>query len=149
LREQIWSTVNTEDEGNDDVYCFLRWRAPRSTKRRYLPLIIPPTYLKRFGVMFRTIWGRCVDVLSTASEVYFIGYSLPEADWHSRFILRCGFVNQMKGVAIGGRRKRPTGKADVYVINPDRGAYERICGVVGWKCQWIRKPWQEWLDDVA
>jgi hypothetical protein len=83
------------------------------------------------------------NVLNTASEMYFIGYSLPEADWHSRFVPRSAFINQTKGLPIGGRRRRPTGKAKVYVVRPNTSADKRICAVVGDKCTRIKKPWSK------
>ena len=37
-----------------------------------------------------------MEALSTTSAVYFLGYSLPAADWHARYIFRCGFYNRQQ-----------------------------------------------------
>ncbi len=95
--------------------------------------------------MLRMVWKRCVETLSIASEVYFLGYSLPIADWHSRYILRCGFHNQEEGLPLNGKRAKPIGKSRVYVVNPDRVALQRIETVVGWKCEWIPMRISQWL----
>jgi hypothetical protein len=53
---------------------------PREIKskvgRRYTPLIVPPTYLKDFNrPVFRKLWNRCTEVLSTPRKLVFLGYS--------------------------------------------------------------------------
>lgn len=141
-KEKLWSG----GRDRDSIYCFLRWRAPRSQRRRYVPWIVPPTHLKDFGHgMLRRIWKRCVDALGVAKRIYFLGYSLPAPDWHSRYILRCGFYNQVEGVPLNGKRAKPTGKARVYVVNPSPDAFRRIEAVVGWECRWIPNRISEWL----
>lgn len=146
LRIRLW-----KGNGNGpSMYCFLRWREPRSKEgRRYIPWIVPPTHWKRFDhPMIQHIWKRCVDSLSTAKKIYFLGYSLPAADWHSRYIIRCGFHNQAEGVPVpNGRRAAPTGQAKVTVVNPDRGAFQRIETACGVNCRWIDKTLREWLND--
>ncbi len=140
LREILWT-----EKGNE-VYSFVRWREVRWTRRQYLPWIVPPTHLKDFNhPMLKRIWQRCVDVLSKAGRVYFLGYSLPPADWHSRYILRCGFHNQRKGLPLNGGREKATGRAKVWVINPDAGVFRRIESIVGWECTWVPKRISEWL----
>ena len=142
LRELLWKGKKKE------VYCFLRWREPRSTRRRYVPWIVPPTHLKDFRhLMLRRIWQRCVEVLSAASHVYFLGYSLPSSDWHSRYIFRCGFHNQEVGRPNDGGRYRPRGRARVSVVNPDPSAFRQIESAVGWKCDWVPKRIGRWLHD--
>src|SRR5579862_7746986 len=82
--------------------------------KRYTPLIIPPTFLKDFNrPIFRFLWRRCTDVLSTAKELRFLGYSLRSADLQAQFIFRCGFHNQIEGrLRDDGQGRLPaTGKA--------------------------------------
>lgn len=144
LKKRLWKGENRRDS----IYAFLRWRAPRSKSgRRYVPWIIPPTHWKDFKhPMMKQIWKRCVDRLSVAKQVYFLGYSLPEPDWHSRYVFRCGFHNQAEGVPSSkGPRGRPTGRAEVFVVNPDLLAFRRIEATVGWNCKWIPKTIAEWL----
>ena len=124
------------------VYAFREFRAPVSEyKRDYTPLIIPPVYLKKFdNPIFREIWRNCTSYLSTAKRVFFLGYSLPTADYHARFIMRCGFHNQIEGeLDKGNRRKDPTGPAEVIIVNPDSEASQRIKEMVNPanKCRWF------------
>lgn len=144
LRFRLWSASGAQPS----MYCFLRWRELRSKHgRRYIPWIVPPTHWKRFDhPMMKHIWKRCVDVLSTAHRVYFLGYSLPSADWHSRYIFRCGFHNQIEGLPLtGGTRAKRTGKAKVTVVNPDNSAVQRIETTCGVKARWIDSTIRTWL----
>jgi hypothetical protein len=132
---------------------------PREIKskvgRHYTPLIIPPTFLKDFNrPIFRQLWRRCTDILSTAKELIFLGYSLPPADLHAQFIFRCGFHSQLKGrlKEEGGiDRYNSTGPANVTIVNPDQDAARRIEAVAGpgILCNWVPKRIQDWLEDEA
>ncbi len=56
---------------------------------RQRPLIIPPTYQKVYSNAYLSqIWLRAEHILRTASHVVFIGYSLPEADIHIKYLLK-------------------------------------------------------------
>jgi hypothetical protein len=146
LRVRLWKRTAHEPS----IYCFLRWREPHSKEgRHYVPWIVPPTHWKRFdSPMMQHIWKRCVDSLSTARKIYFLGYSLPVADWHSRYIIRCGFHNQIDGLPIAkGDRATPTERAKVTVVNPDKSAFQRIESACGVKCRWIDKTLKEWLNE--
>ena len=108
-----------------------------------MPVIIPPIYNKDFSHdVFRDIWRNCVASLSSASKVVFLGYSLPDADLHARFILRCGFHNQVDGELLRGKRADPTGKSEVVIVNPDQHAASRIERGVGnhIRCDWHPMP---------
>lgn len=134
----------------NDVFAFRPLRAPISRKgRQYMPLIIPPVYAKQFeGPLFRKLWQETVRVLSTASEVRFLGFSLAEADFHARFVLRCGFYNQENGqLKPGGAREAPTGRSQVTVVDPSDEPHKRIRSVVGWECSSVKKTISEWVAD--
>ena len=127
------------------VYAFREFRAPVSTSDRdYTPLIVPPVYLKNFEKpVFKQLWQNCTRHLSTAKKIFFLGYSMPTADLHAQFIMQCGFHNQREGELLpDGRRKEPTGEAEVIIINPDREAAQRIEAIAGpcHKCRWISTP---------
>ena len=133
------------------VHAFLRPRGVKSKSgHRYNPLIIPPTYLKDFTpAIFQQLWQNCVDLLSTAREVVFLGYSLPTADLQAQFIFRCGFYNQVHGrLRADGTRHRATGPARVIIVNPEQEAAKRIEAVAGpdISCTWFPKRIQDWLD---
>lgn len=131
----------------DVVRAFKPFRAPQSDKREYMPLIVPPVFNKEFqGALFQTLWQEAVLVLSQASEVRFLGYSLPVADFHARFILRCGFHNQEHGALLeGGSRASPTGRAKVVIVDPNTAARERVENAVGWSCEQHEATVEEWV----
>ena len=145
-RSRIFRSSNDES-----VYAFQRFRAPVSrSSKTYTPLIVPPVYLKNFErPMFQRLWRKCTEVLSTSEKVVFLGYSMPATDLHAQFIMRCGFNNQVKGeLADRGRRKEPTGKAAVIVVNPDRTAANRVQRIVGRDnfVDWVSTPVGTWLE---
>jgi hypothetical protein len=133
----------------DRVYAFREFRAPKSEHgRTYTPFIIPPVVLKSFErKIFEMLWKNCVSVLSTAKQVVFLGYSMPPADLHAQFIIRCGFDNQIQGELTKRGRAGRTGPAKVFIVNPDGSAAQRIAKVVGAhsKCDWISRPAADWL----
>ena len=140
------------DDPKERIEAFLYPREIKSkVGRRYTPLVIPPTYLKDFHrPIFRQLWRRCTETLSTAKELIFLGYSLPPADLHAQFIFRCGFHNQIEGrLKEDGSRERhtPTGPSNVTIINPDQEAARRIEAVAGTRipCKWIPKRIKDWL----
>ena len=135
--------------GDSEVLAFRPLRAPKSNKgRRYMPLIVPPTYAKQFeGPLFRRLWQETVRALSTATEVRFLGYSLAEADFHARFVLRCGFYNQEHGeLTSSSTRKPPSGRAKVVVVDPSKSSQKRIRDTVGWECHSHTLKLKDWIS---
>jgi hypothetical protein len=99
--------------------------------------------------VLQLLWRRCVSALSRARNVTFLGYSLPEADLHARFILRCGFFNQREGeLSPAGRRLKATGEASVTIVNPDLTAARRIEGAIGPinQCEWHPTTAERWIE---
>jgi len=129
------------------VYALKPYRAPTSSRRNYMPLIVPPVLNKEFeGPLFQHLWQETVSMLSTASEVRFVGYSLPQADFHARFILRCGFHNQEHGeLDAKGRRRTATGRAMVTIVDSEPSVAPRIEDAVGWPCQYARGTVEDWV----
>lgn len=122
--------------GRHAVLAFKPYRAPISLKRTYMPMIVPPVFRKMLSrAPFQKLWRETVSALSTASHVTFLGYSLPNADFHARFIFRCGFHNQEFGeLLMDGSRSEPTGRAKITVVDPAPAGPERIRSAVGWSC---------------
>ena len=133
------------------------FRSPRPIRskvgKRYNPLLVPPTYLKDFKrPIFQRLWNNCTNVLSTPKTLIFLGYSLPSADLHAQFIFRCGFHNQFEGRLKPTRgRFKPTGPANVVIVNPDEGAATRIREVAGpgVDCEWICSTVEDWMAATA
>jgi len=152
LSELLWEPRDKSGEQFEQIYCFQRWGRPKSHHgRRYVPWIVPPTHLKRFEhPMLQCVWANCVEALSRASKIYFLGYSLPPADWHSGYIFRCGYHNQMEGLPMDRdkpERAKATGPARTIVVNPDNAALRRIESVVGRECVWVPKRIERWLEE--
>jgi hypothetical protein len=136
--------------GANQVYAFRPMRAPHSKAGRvYMPLIVPPVYSKQFdGPLFQRLWQEVVSALSTATEVRFLGYSLAEADFHARFVLRCGFYNQEHGeIKPSSSRATATGRARIIVVDPSSEPLERIRGAVGWDCEFHKMTISEWIEN--
>lgn len=135
--------------GAGAVDVFRRFRAPISkVDRCYMPVIVPPVFSKKFEVpVFDQLWRKVVTAVSTASEVKFLGYSLPSSDFHARFVLRCGFFNQESGVIRkSGMRASATGRAAVTVVNPSREVARRIEQVVGFRCEACDLTIEDWMN---
>lgn len=72
---------------------------------KIVPLIVPPTWNKgAVGELLKGVWQRASLDLRMAREIYFIGYSLPEADLYFRYIL---------GLALG----RNDVLSQIYVVD--------------------------------
>ena len=141
-----------DSEESDSLYAFREFRAPVSKRgRTYTPLIVPPVYLKDFQKpVFKTLWQKCIEALSSAKRVVFLGYSMPSADLHAQFILRCGFNNQIKGKINNENRQKPMGAAEIIIVNPDLMAARRVESVVGpeYSCKWVSTPVSEWVKQA-
>lgn len=151
ISEEKLIDVFHDERKAECIKAFVHPRAIKSRAgRRYTPLIVPPTYLKDFNrPVFRHLWNRCTDVLSTPKRLVFLGYSLPSADLHAQFIFRCGFHNQLEGrLRKNGGRYPATGAAEVIVVNPDQEAARRIEAVAGpdIPLTWVPKRIQDWLQ---
>lgn len=134
----------------DRVFAFKPYRAPTSSSRSYMPLIVPPVLNKEFeGDLFKHLWRETVSVLSRASEVRFLGFSMAQTDFHARFILRCGFHNQEHGeLDSEGGRRAAAGRAMVTVVDRDPTVGPRIEGAVGWPCHSFLGTVEDWTIGV-
>jgi hypothetical protein len=137
----------------ETVYAFTKFREPRSSSNRlYSPLIIPPVLNKNFQQeIFTPLWRKCASEISVAKRVVFLGYSLPDADLHARFILRCGFHNQIEGLPVSGGRAAPVGPASVTIVNPDLASARRIEGVIdrNSRSNWQPFTVEKWFEELA
>lgn len=140
--------------GSHSIYAFRDLTRGPATQhdRAYQPLIIPPVFLKKFdNPIFTKLWQRATSELSTAKRVVFLGYSMPDADLHTQFIMRCAFYNQVRGeVNEQGARVPGPGASEVVIVNPDRGAAQRILSTVNptASCKWISTPAADWVLDA-
>jgi hypothetical protein len=109
---RLYTGVGGEEEAWD-LYvlpqdCPTCERAPRGTGRFHKPaspllepFLITPTYVKVFdNPHIRMTWHNAYMDLAEATEVVFVGYSLPEADYHLRTLLRRSIRPDASVVAV-------------------------------------------------
>jgi hypothetical protein len=91
------------------------------------PVIVPPIAMKDFTLPFlRKTWKRVYRAVSQATDVYFIGYSLPKEDQFARLVLsRALRNNRLK--AHRGEKKG----LRIRVVNPDEAAQQTFIRLVG------------------
>jgi hypothetical protein len=74
------------------------------------PFFITPTFLKVFdNAHIRTIWHNAHIELSEATDVVFIGYSLPAADYHLRTLFRRAIPRDIPVTVVLAAPDDPTG----------------------------------------
>lgn len=144
------TTIFSHKDSKKRIEAFLLPRGISSKiGRTYTPLIVPPTYLKSFEEpVLQRLWKHTTALLSTPKKMVFLGYSLPSADLHAQFILRCGFHNQLEGrIRTAQTRYQATGRADIEIVDPDQEAARRIEAVAGpgFSCTWLPGTIEDWI----
>lgn len=82
-----------------------------SVNPKLLPFIITPTYLKAFpNPHIQNVWLNAYTELNEADKIVFIGYSLPEADFFVRSLLRRSIRNGTEIDVVLWKSDRPTAK---------------------------------------
>ena len=76
-----------------------------------MPFLAPPTWQKMLADVLRAPWEAAVSALQTATNLIIIGYSIPTADQHFKYLLGAGL---QENVSL---RK-------VFFVNPDRERLE-------------------------
>jgi len=90
-----------------DLEGYLAGREPAILR----PFFITPTYVKIFdNVHIQMAWHNALLDLSEADEVVFIGYSLPEADYHVRALLRRAVRPDAQIVVVLMKDAEPPGR---------------------------------------
>jgi hypothetical protein len=91
------------------------------------PVIVPPIAQKDFTPpFFRLTWKRVYRAVSQATDVYFIGYSLPTEDQFARLVLSRALRNNRLKAHKGNKRR-----LTIRVVNPDEGAQQTFLRLVG------------------
>ena len=61
------------------------------------PVIVPPTWNKtQYHKILSRIWARAASELSTAENIFVVGYSLPETDLFFRYLFALGSIGQTR-----------------------------------------------------
>ncbi len=72
------------------------------------PLIISPTFIKEFNnAHIQMIWHNAYIDLCEAKKVVFVGYSLPEADYHLRTLLKRAIRKDAELVVVLIKKDKP------------------------------------------
>jgi hypothetical protein len=91
------------------------------------PVIVPPIAQKDFRPpFFRKTWKRVYRAVSQATDVYFIGYSLPKEDQFARLVLSRALRNNR--LKANRSKKR---ELIIRVVNPDETAQQTFIRLVG------------------
>ena len=55
-----------------------------------IPFIVPPTWRKNMDGPLSHVWRSAIDELKNASQIIFIGFSMPETDFYIKFLISLG-----------------------------------------------------------
>ena len=88
------------------------------------PYLVTPTYVKVFNnPHIQTIWHNAYVELAEASEIIFLGYSMPESDYHFRTLLRRA-INRKAAITVVLTEKSDPAKlldqSFLYTLASDR-----------------------------
>jgi hypothetical protein len=105
-----------------------------------LPFIVPPLSVKRYDAFLQRVWRHVYHAVAAATELYFIGYSLPQEDQFARLVM---------GLAIrrnNSRRRHRQKRLPVTVVNPDEGAGVTFARLVGAPVQFFPTSLQDYVS---
>jgi len=80
------------------------------------PLIISPTFIKEFNnAHIQMVWHNAYIDLCEAKKVVFIGYSLPEADYHLRTLLKRAIRKNAELIVVLTKEDKPPAHCDKHI----------------------------------
>lgn len=80
-------TLQCSEENDKPIKC--KFCASKKRKYNLKYMLITPTYLKSLNTLqLKNVWHNAFMDLSEASNIYFIGYSFPDADFELRYVLK-------------------------------------------------------------
>lgn len=90
------------------------------TKLMKIPLLVPPTWNKTHGPgQVTNVWKHAAEELSSAENIFIVGYSLPRTDIFFKYLLGLGTMNPNR------RLKK------FWIFNPDESIKERYEEIKG------------------
>jgi len=100
------------------------------------PSLIEPSFIKRLDdiPVYRELWNKANQVLSTSESVHIIGYSLPDADIMARDLI-------IKALANTNRRK-------ITIVNPNRNVAEKFKKLFSERIEHIPKKFEDWIQEL-
>lgn len=129
--------------GSSSADCIMAYRNLEASsfppRGLYTPAVFPEAFLRNVGsASFREIDRSCIERLSKARYVVFLGYSMPETDLHARSLFLAGLLGRDDAIA-----------PSVLTVNRDAGTSERLSALLGKSLhveQDLRAP-KEWIAD--
>lgn len=107
------------------------------------------SYRKAFSInQFQTIWDRAYSALARADRWLFVGYSMPDADFEFKHLLKAAQLARVK----------PSELSINAVLMDDLNAAKRYEGYFGNRVhdvsqigleKWVDTELQDWLDETA
>jgi hypothetical protein len=95
--------------------------------KKQAPVIVPPVFQKDFTEpFFRQTWRRVYKAVSGATDLFFMGYSLPREDQFARLVLSRALRNNRLRVDQGRKRE-----LRVRVVNPDESSQTTFIRLLG------------------
>jgi NAD-dependent SIR2 family protein deacetylase len=96
----------------------------------YEPLLVTPTMLKIYDNSFlQKLWDLSEKIISESDIIVFIGYSLPEADYHIRCLLTKAMTkDKSRDHRIVVIEKNPTGAKEKELISGVGNRYKLLFG---------------------
>jgi hypothetical protein len=109
-----------------------------------LPFIVPPLFSKQYAGFLKRVWRHVYHAVGAATELYIIGYSLPQEDQFARLVV--GRAIQQNN----SRRKAGQKPLPVVVVNPDESVMATFAKLVGNPVQFLRTSLHDyvsWLEE--
>lgn len=130
--------VDAEREGFSELFTdftqFDEWVFDAEKLDRILPVIVPPVVTKLIDDPdLQRIWTEVSRSLLKAQHTYILGYSLPEADRLTRFVLRR---------AVRGRKK----SSNIWAINPDGQLRSRFAECISSDVAFVQQRFETWVE---
>lgn len=117
------------------------------------PFIITPTFVKEFdNAHIQMVWHNAYIELREATKVVFIGYSLPEADYHLRTLLKRAIRPDAKIVVVLMENDKPPEHCGDHIR--DKYAVSRYKAFFGsepkveFKLEGVKEYFKEVLEDI-
>lgn len=130
--------VDAETEGFSQLFTdftqFDGWKFHPAKLGRSLPVIVPPVVAKLIDHPdLQDVWMQVSRRVMAADGIYILGYSLPEADRLTRFVLRR---------AVRARKK----SGNVWAVNPDPRLRSRFAECISPDVVFIQQPFERWVQ---
>ena len=140
----FWSDDQEADRENfstlyDDLTLFKGWDFDQDALANKMPVIVPPVAAKTVELAdLQRIWQWATTALSRADKLFIIGYSLPEQDKLTEFVLR-----RTAGMRIKSKKSPPC------VVNMDGALRSRFHERIAPDVKFIPWKFERWVSSAG